>query len=137
MRGLSGDRACRDHTTRAIVGRTLHAERGSDERGVCLHVRAHHDDVPQLEGRVVGEEAEQHLAEYLDLSVPAVARMHPDAGVVAAEHVRAGGGLVCMEIALESCKQGVWGGRCFEVLVGVNHGVPAEPELHLAGVTPQ
>lgn len=61
-----------------------------DQRGVRLHVRAHHDDVPQLEGRVVGEEAEQHLAEYLDLSVPAVARMHPDAGVVAAERVRAG-----------------------------------------------
>ena len=52
------------------------AERGLDQRGERLDVRAHHDHVARLERRVVGEEVEDRVAEHLDLAGPAVARVH-------------------------------------------------------------
>ena len=52
------------------------AEHRRDERRVGLDVRAHHDDVAQLEGRVVVEHPEQQLAQHLDLALPPVARVH-------------------------------------------------------------
>ena len=48
-------------------------EVGVDQRRVGLDVGAHHQDVARLQRRVVGEQAEQHLAQHVDLSGLAVA----------------------------------------------------------------
>ena len=53
-----------------------HAEGRRHQRRVGLDVGAHHQHVPRLEGLVVGEETEDHLAEDLDLARLAVAGVH-------------------------------------------------------------
>lgn len=52
---LVGGMRAGDHLTEAKVS-------GDDQRGVGLDVGAHHQDVAGFQGRVVGEQAEQHLA---------------------------------------------------------------------------
>ena len=52
-------------------------EPGLDQRRVRLDVGAHHQDVTRLEGGVVVEEAEQHLAQHVDLTGDAVAARAP------------------------------------------------------------
>ncbi len=59
----------------------LDAERRGDERGERLHVRAHHHDVPRLEGGVVRQQADDDLAQHLDLTRAAVAGVHLHAAV--------------------------------------------------------
>ena len=61
------------------------AERRLDERGEVLDVGTHDDDVAGLEGRIVLEEVQDGVAQHLDLTAPAVTRVHPDAVVVGLE----------------------------------------------------
>ena len=58
------------------------AEAGDDQRRVGLDVRAHDEDVAGLERLVVGEQAEQNLAEDVDLAGGAVAAVHLHRAVV-------------------------------------------------------
>ena len=55
-----------------------HPERGGHQRRVGLDVGAHHEDVARLQGRVVVEQAEHHLAQHLDLARGPVAGVHLD-----------------------------------------------------------
>ena len=84
-----------------------HPERGRDQRRVGLDVGAHHQDVARLEGRVVGEQAEHHLAQHLDLAGRAVAGVHLDRVVVGAERAgrRVDGG-VGGDVVLQPAEQG-------------------------------
>ena len=59
------------------------AEAGGDQRRVGLDVGAHHQDVARLEGRVVLEQPDQHLAQHVDLAGGAVAGVHLDRPVAA------------------------------------------------------
>ncbi len=67
-------------------------EAGRDQRGVGLDVGAHHEDVARLERRVVLEQADQHLAQHVDLPRRAVTGVHLEAPV--ARVVTAAGALV-------------------------------------------
>ena len=60
------------------------AEARDDQRRVGLDVRAHDEDVAGLQRRVVGKQAEQHLAQDVDLAGGAVAAVHLDGAVVGA-----------------------------------------------------
>ena len=64
-------------------------ERRRDDRRERLDVRAHDEHVARLEGRVVGEQADDDLAEHLDLTGAAVAGVHLDAAVVVGQLWRA------------------------------------------------
>jgi hypothetical protein len=57
-------------------------ERRGDQRRVVLDVRAHDQDVARLERVVVGEQADEHLAQHLDLALRAMAGVHLQAAVV-------------------------------------------------------
>jgi hypothetical protein len=48
-------------------------ERGRDQGGVVLDVRAHDQHVARFERRIVSEQADEHLAEHFDLPFRAVA----------------------------------------------------------------
>ncbi len=65
----------------ALVDGVGQAEAGRDQRGVGLDVGAHHEDVARLEGRVVLEQTDQHLAQHVDLAGRAVAGVHLQAAV--------------------------------------------------------
>ena len=67
------------------------AEAGGDQRRVGLDVGAHHQHVAGLERGVVGEQAEQHLAQHLDLAGRAVAGVHLDGAVVGSQGRAAAG----------------------------------------------
>ena len=72
---------------RVTAGHDLtEAEAGRDQRRVGLDVGAHHEDVARLEGRVVLEQAEQHLAQHVDLAGRAVAAVHLHRAVVVRQH---------------------------------------------------
>ncbi len=64
---------------------TASAEGRLDQRREGLDVGAHHDDVAGLQRRIVLQQMEDGVAEYLDLAAAAVARMHTDAVVVTGE----------------------------------------------------
>ena len=69
---------------RGLAGRRRDAaqpERRLDERGVGLDVGAHDEDVARLERGVVVEQAEQRLAEHLDLTGRTVTRVHLHAAI--------------------------------------------------------
>ena len=61
------------------------AESGDDQRRVGLDVRAHDEDVAGLECLVVGEEAEQNLAQDVDLAGRTVATVHLHRPVIGLE----------------------------------------------------
>ena len=61
------------------------AEAGDDQRRVGLDVRAHDEDVAGLERLVVGEQAEQNLAQDVDLAGGTVAAVHLHRPVVGLE----------------------------------------------------
>ena len=65
----------------AVAAQVVAPERGLNERSEVLDVRAHHDDVPGFEGRVVFEEMEDGVAQHLDLASAPVTGMHPHAVV--------------------------------------------------------
>ena len=66
----------------AVRHHALEPEAGRDQRRVGLDVGAHHEDVAGLEGRVVVEQADQHLPQHVDLTRGAVARVDLEAAVV-------------------------------------------------------
>ena len=78
-----------------------------DQRRVGLDVRAHHQDVARLQRRVVGEQAEQHLAQHVDLAGRAVAAVHLDGAVVVVQRpaVRPDG--VGGDVGLQPAEQSV------------------------------
>ncbi len=92
-----------------VGGVVLAADRegGRDDRGERLDVRAHDEHVARLEGGVVGEQADDHLAEHLDLPGAAVAGVHLDAAVVVGQLWRARVDSVVGEVLLEPAEQGV------------------------------
>jgi hypothetical protein len=90
----------------AVAG-ARETERRLDERGVRLDVGAHHQDVARLESGVVGEQAEDHLAQHLDLASGPVAGMHLDAAIGWIEGPRGLGKRVGGEVVLEPPEQGV------------------------------
>ena len=57
-------------------------EVGDDQRRIRLDVRAHHQDVARLQRRVVLQQAEQHLAQHIDLTGRAVAAVHLHGAVI-------------------------------------------------------
>ena len=81
-------------------------ERRLDERRVRLDVGAHHQHVARLERRVVGEQAEDDLAQHLDLPRRPVAGMHLHAAIGRVENPFAvGRELVGREVVLEPAEQ--------------------------------
>ena len=116
-------------------------EAGRDQRRVRLDVRAHHQDVARLEGRVVLEQADQHLAQHVDLARGPVARVHLEAAVgrvvVAAGPLVDGGGVVGAQVGLEQTQQrrpvvGGWRHR-----VAVREARSIEGAAQLARVAPE
>ena len=91
------------------------AERGLDQRRERLDVGAHHDDVARFEGGVVGEQADDHLAQHLDLARAAVAGVDLDGPVASASASCFGPvGAVVGDPVLERAERGVrpwWGGE--------------------------
>ena len=67
------------------------AERRLDQRGVRLDVGAHHEDVARLERGVVGEQAEDDLAQHLDLPGGPMAGVHLHAAIGGVEDALAVG----------------------------------------------
>ena len=121
------------------------AEGGLDERREVLDVRAHDDDVAQLELWVGLELVQDRIAYDLDLSRPSVARMDADA-VVALHQQRTRVALraeptvtdrlaVGAHILLDQAQQG---GRLRLRLLGVTPvgDRPAQDELHFVGIAP-
>jgi hypothetical protein len=110
-------------------------EPGGDQRRVRLDVRAHHQDVAGLEGRVVLEQADQHLAQHVDLARGSVARVHLEAAVgrvvVAAGPLVDGGGVVGAQVGLQQTQQRrpVVGGWRHGVAVGEARSVEGAAQL--------
>ncbi len=65
-----------------VVGKP---ERRGDQRCVVLDVRAHDQHVARLERGVVGEQADEDLAQHLDLTLRAVAGVHLQGPVTGVE----------------------------------------------------
>ena len=92
----------------------VQAERRRDQRREGLDVGAHHDDVPRLQGGVVGEQPDQHFAQHLDLAVRAVAGVHLHAAVVGVEQRALGRGTglgIGGDVGLQPRRAGWWAGR--------------------------
>ena len=126
--------------TRRLAER-LGAERGVDQRGERLDVRAHDDDVARLERGVVGEEVEEGVAQHLDLTRPAVARVHLHAAVGRVEEQPAVGGIgerragrqaVGADVVLQATQQRR--GVAVDRVVDLGVGLRCDDELELAGV---
>ena len=83
------------------------AEVGGDQRGVGLDVRAHHQDVAGLQRLVVGEQTEQYLAQYVDLTGRAVAAVHLHRTVGRAMRTTLRPNLVGGDIRLQPAQQRV------------------------------
>ena len=113
-----------------------------DQRGEGLDVRTHHDDVPRLQGGIVGQHADQHLTEHLDLTVRTVTGVQLHTAVAGIEHRARGSrpGLgVGGDVRLQPRQQrGRWrfgGGRVVDVVDRDVHR--AQPQLQLADVPPE
>ena len=86
-----GQRAVGEPDPQPVCGmRAVHhvaePEVGDDQRRIGLDVGAHHHDVARLQRRVVGQQAEQHLAQHVDLPRRAVAAVHLHRAVAFGEH---------------------------------------------------
>ena len=68
-----------------VAGQFTKSEVGDDQRRVGLDVGTHHHDVARLERRVIGQQAEQHFAQHVDLPGRAVAAVHLNGSVAFAE----------------------------------------------------
>ena len=99
-----------------------------DDRRERLDVGAHDEHVARLERRVVGEQADDDLAQHLDLAGAAVAGVHLHAAVAVGERRRVGRDAVVGEVVLEPAEQGV--GRCGAIVQdGLRAGCAAGDEL--------
>ena len=83
------------------------AEARDDQRRVGLDVRAHDEDVAGFEGLVVGEQAEQDFAQYVDLAGGAVAAVHLDGAVVGLGCAAVGTDGVGGDVGLQPAEQRV------------------------------
>ena len=111
-------------------------EGGRDQRREGVDVRAQDQHVAGLQRRVVGQQAEHDLAQYLDLPMRSVTGVDAHGPVVRGEHVVPGRGMVVAQIPLESLQQRPRGvaGRGVVALVGiqsqgVEHGDQADLQL--------
>ena len=87
-------------------------ERGGDQGREGLDVGTHHDDVPWLERRVVGQQPDQDLAEHLNLAVRPVRGVQDHAAVTRVEHRTGGLGQwrpVGRDVGLQSAEEGAGG----------------------------
>ena len=93
----------------AVLDHALEPEPGRDQRRVGLDVGAHDEDVARLEGGVVVEQPDQHLAEHVDLARRAVAGVDLEAVVVDGGHPtrphRLVGSAVGTKVVLEPAEQ--------------------------------
>jgi len=78
-----------------------------DQWRIRLDVRTHHQDVARFERGIVGEQAEQNLAEDVDLAGRAVAGVHLDGVVVIAQLPAVGTNGVRSDVGLQPAKQSV------------------------------
>ena len=88
---------------RAVVGGP---ERGGDQWRERLDVGAHDDDVAGLERRVVGEQAQEHLAEHVDLAGDPVAAVHLHRPVACGEVAARRTHLVGAQVGLQPAEEG-------------------------------
>ena len=110
-----------------------------DQRRVGLDVRAHDDDVARLEGRVVGKDVQERVAQHLDLAGAAVAGVDGEACVVRVERravvgvIRGGG--VDPDVGLEASEKCLGLGElAVVVLIRVARVGGRENDLQLARV---
>ena len=89
----------------SVVDARRRAERRLDQRRERLDVRAHDDDVARFEGGVVGEQADDHLAQHLDLAGAAVAGVDLDRAVARRGVVRRAVGAVVGDPVLERAER--------------------------------
>ena len=91
------------------------AEAGVDERREGLDIRTHDEDVARLQTRIVGEEARDDIAQDVDLSGRAVARMDLHRAVARGDDTsranRVVGLVIGAQIGLEPLQQGRWRAR--------------------------
>src|SRR5262249_32526031 len=123
--------------TEGAGARRVEAEARAEQRSVGLDVRAHDDDVAQLERRIVGEHPEEQLTEYFHLAMPSVTGVHLHAVVVLGRLVPVRRRLISTEIRLEVAEQSVGRGWHGDVFVGRRTHVCAQPQLQLASVAAQ
>jgi hypothetical protein len=121
------------------------AEARLDQGGDGLDVRAHHDHVARLEGRVVLEQVQDRVADHLDLACAAVARVDLDApirGIELGPRVgragkrRAGRRAVGPDVVLDQGQQRRAAARDLMVVVSAGRIAGGEHELELARVLP-
>ena len=98
-------------------------EGGGDQRREGLDVRAHHDDVPRLECRVIGQQPDQDLAQHLDLAVRSVRGVQHHATVGGIEN-RAG------DLGLRLAVGGDVGLQPAEQVVGCRRLRPGQVLVH-------
>ena len=111
------------------------AEARRDQRRVGLDVGAHDEDVARLEGRIVLEQAQQHLAQHVDLAGRAVTAVHLDRPVRHRQRATRRPDRVGAQVGLEPAEQRVGRGGARVVMVeGVER---REPALELAQVAAQ
>ena len=108
-------------------------EARGDERRERLDVGAQHDHVPRLERRVGAQQAEDRLAQHLDLAVRPVAPVDADAAVVGGRLPR--GRAVVAQVVLEAGEE--CGRRVRGLVVVVGVPAPRESQLELADVAAQ
>ena len=83
------------------------AEVRRDQRGVSLDVGAHDEDVAGLQCLVVGEQAEQHLAQHVDLPGRAVTGVHLHRAVTGLQRTALRPNLIGGDVGLQPAQQGV------------------------------
>ncbi|SKS35833.1 Uncharacterised protein [Mycobacteroides abscessus subsp. abscessus] len=66
--------------------RLAETKTGRYQRRVGFDVGAHDEDVARLQCGIVGQQAQQHLAQHIDLTCRAVAGMHLHGPVARSQH---------------------------------------------------
>ena len=106
-----------------------------DQRGVGLDIGAHHQDVARLQGRIVGEQTQQHLPQHIDLTRRPVAAVHLNRPVVRLDRPTLRGNRIGGDIGLQPAEQSVRPGRTRQELVGGHRRRQAA--LEFTEVTPE
>ncbi len=133
-----------------IADHLAQAETGGDQWCVGLDVRAHHQDVARLQGRVVGEQAEQDLAQHVDLAGRAVTGVHLHRAVGRVMGAALGADGVGGDVGLQPAEQGIGMGCGGQEFVGIGRrqaalqfaqvaaqgGQQGVPDNAVAGVLP-
>ena len=104
------------------VHHVAESEVRDDQRRVGLDVRAHHQDVARLQRRVVGEQAEQHLAQHVDLPGRAVATVHLHRPVVVSQRTALRPNGVRGDVGLQPAQERVLAVATAHELIGVRVG---------------